>query len=156
MIDEGAIYLSTWPMICKLVDKFRRSNKELDRYELRGEAAIFTLKAIRSFKPDKGMKISSWIYRVVQQKLEQRAQWATWRQRMAKSTYVEGEERHNHPYPGYVQSLTFQVSEEAKSAILLATHTGMRKRELSKTLLQEFGWERSLLKKVFEEIKECL
>lgn len=151
---EETIYLACEPVINSTARKFCDDFPHLDYDEVRGEATIYALKAIRSYNPNRGTKIETWIVTVVLRGLIDKTK-RGFHSNLTKSAFPVTEIEPHYRSPFNLRLLMSEVSRDASKAIHLAVSESLGKCVL-KQVLADLGWTQKRIAKAFQEVSEAL
>lgn len=155
-MDEATKMLRVQGVIIHLASRFCRFYPSLDRGDMIGEAQIVALKAIRTHQP-KSSNLETWVWTCLFRFFVSRLRSVNWRR--SRSRNFRSMERCDHipELPRFnLAKILWQVSEEAASAIGLAIDYNLGRSSLVKVLIEECGWSKRLITKVFREVREVL
>src|SRR5205085_6513704 len=100
-------------------------HRSVDPDEILGEAQLQALEAVRNYDKGWSTKLTSFVYYHVRHRLYWLwDRYPTWRARMAKRVFAHTEIDSAKKKDFSVSSLLFEVSEEARQAILFALEQG--------------------------------
>lgn len=154
-MNEGALYLTHEPIIAYAARAFCEKFPHLDYEEVRGEANIHAVHAIRSYRPEQGTKIETWIVFVIHRGLIDKTK-RGFHSNLAKAAFP--------PYTGAdpqarsrfnLRMLMNEVSEDARKTINLVIREELGK-GLLKQVLSDLGWTKKRIEETFNEIREAL
>ncbi len=152
-MNEADAMIAMAPLVRKAAQRVHRRVPSMDLDEMVEEMSPVALQAIRSYQTNKGMKLSTWVYSCVWKRLTSSIRTTAWQRRF---TINRGELLDQaRPERFDLDKLMNEVSGPARVAIRTAMDKGSKKSTV-RFLREEFAWERSLIRKVFEEIAEAL
>lgn len=154
-MDETLAMQEVQGKLVGLVSQFCWRFPGLDREELLGESQIIALKAIRTYQPMKQTTLLNWVWVCVWRFLNMSCRSKTWRQRVSTKPMVGISEVPEKSHFS-LKELLSEVSDIAGEVITLALDRELKKTNLIKALRQEFGFEKDLIQRVFEEVREAL
>lgn len=152
-MDETEMMLSVQGNIQCLTRRVCRDYSDLDRDELVGAAQIIALKAVRSYRSDKGTTLSTWVNTCLWKYFCAQVRSKKWRRLHSKQCPMVAKQ---HRQRFSLESLLRQLSDEASMAIGLALDYGLDRQMLLNCLVHEFAWSGELVRKVWREIREVL
>jgi DNA-directed RNA polymerase specialized sigma24 family protein len=152
-MDETLLITSQQMLLHKIANRFA-SSYCLDAEEVFQELQVIALKAIRSWQPERGRNLTSWIWKIAYQRLNERLESPKFREQYG----LKGPEPDAcAPAKGFSLSrLLLDVSEDAADVIRLVLNEGSRDKGYIQSLLYGLGWSQEQMRSVFQEIREAL
>lgn len=142
-------------VVAKAARSVVRMVPALDLEEVLSESTTIALEAVRSYKSDRGMKLTTWVYECVWKRLISNLRSGSWQRRFSKAG-IDVPEGMASKESFDINRLMMEVSGNARVAIRTALEKDQKKTALVRTLREEFAWEMDLIREVFQEIREAL
>jgi DNA-directed RNA polymerase specialized sigma24 family protein len=149
-------WVSIQPAIRQAVCRILRTEPGQDRENIIAECNFIALRAIEKHREDGGKCLASWVFLCVRNWLLPRLKSQKWRNKMGLGITSQATEDREVEESFSLSSLLLSVSKEAGEAITVALDEDLRAGKLKKVLRKRFGWEWSLINKVFQEVREAL
>jgi Sigma-70 region 2 len=156
-MDEAASMDVVQAIIGGLVRRFHHRWPGLDRQELHSEAQPVALRAIRSYDPEKGMSLTSWVHLWVLRFFQTGSRDRAWRRRFSRQAHLHLTDDYPETLRFNLDRLLLEISEDAATAVYLSIRHGFtNRRDLIDCLLNEFGWAEEQVTAVFREVRRML
>lgn len=154
-MNEGALYLKCEPIIAAAAHRFCLKFPHMDYDEVRGEANLFALEAIRSYDPRLKTKIETWITYVIKRRLIDKTkrgfQANLTRAAFPKYSGVEMPSKSSFSLRRFMS----EVSDDACRMIHLVVTEEVGRCALREIFL-DLGWTKHRIEQAFTEIREAL
>lgn len=127
---------------------------QLSYEDVRGEAALNALAAIRKYDPCLGTQLSTWVYRFVQARLSSSSRSRLWQERNSNSIHQPLDSPPLARQSFDLSQFLWQLSEDAREAVKIALHLETRASLIAR--LRSNGWHAKRINRVFREVREAL
>jgi hypothetical protein len=156
MNEEDALFLSIQDLVWRVVHSWCYRTTNLDPEEVFGDCMPSVVRAIRSYNPERGA-LTTFVHHHVTNHLMAYSGLRRWRARHSrKQVFPAGEIRLVEVSSFNLEEAVEALSPRARWLVHVALKWGLRKSRLVKKLRDEFAWETSEVKRVFQEIREAL